>query len=145
MSKMIAALPQLRIKESMIGGALSLVVYVVLQFLNAALIDCRVLGEESLYAAVCISAGVSAFAGCGYSVLQRGRGAALSAASVVVVFLLLTVVVGILSGGECTGSGLVGVGGSMAVGGLAAAVAGSSVSERKRGRRESVSGKRKRK
>lgn len=145
MSKMIAALPQLRIKESVIGGILSLVVYVALQFLNAALINCQALGEESLYVAVCISAGVSAFAGCGYSVLRRGRGAALSAASVIVVFLLLTVVVGVLSGGECTGSGLVGVGGSMTVGGLAAAVVGSSVSDRKRGRRESVGGKRKKK
>ena len=145
MSKIVTALPQLRLKDSAIGGVLAMIVYVALQFLNAALIHRQILGEASLYVAVCISAGISSFVGCSYSILRKGKGGALGAAAVIAVFLLLTLAVGLLSGGACSGSGLIGVGSSMVVGGLAAAVAGSIAKEGKRGGRDVKGGRRKKK
>ena len=142
MSKVVAALSWARVKDGVIGGVLALFVYVALQLLNAFLIHREVLGAESIYVAICVSAGVSSFAGCGYSVLRRGRENVLGATVVVIVFVLLTAAVGVLSGGEGAGTGMVGVGGAMAAGGLMAAVTGAMTREGSRGRYEKMRGRR---
>ena len=141
MSKVVMSLPKGMVKHSLLGGLVALVSYVLLQFLVALLIHQGVLGPEKLYPAVCVTAAVAAFLGCGYCVLRRG-GSMLSVSAVVVVFLAVTVAAAFLTADAIAVSrGLTGVGLSMAAGGLAAALAGSARpgggSTRRRKRRRS--------
>ena len=123
MSKIVMSLPEGMIKTGVNGAFISLVCYVLLQFLSAFLICREIAGEEMLYPMVCLSAGISAFAGCWYGTARSKKGGVLGAATVVVVFLALTVTIGFLCGKVgVVGNGLVGVGVSMSVGGLAAAL-----------------------
>jgi len=128
MSKVVVALPEGMIRRSVIGGLLAAASYAMMQTLWALLLDHQILSMEKLYPAVCVSAGLAAFLGCGYSVL-KGRGSGmLSISAVVVVFLAITVLVALLTGDSVeVERGLVGVGLSMAAGGLAAALAGDVV------------------
>ena len=123
MSKVVVSLPEGMGKGSFVGAFVSLVCYVLLQFLVAFLICKEIVGEGMLYSIVCSSAGISAFVGCWYGTAHsKGKGG-LGAATVVVVFLVLTVVIGVLLGEvEVIRGGLVGVGVSMSVGGFLAAV-----------------------
>ena len=128
MSKMAASLPGEQIKNSVIGGVISLAVYVVLQFVAALLLYSEIVGERMVYPMACTSAVIASFFGCGYGVFRKEKGNSLGAAAVVVVFLVLTVVAGLLAGGTQTmGAGLTGIGGSMAAGGLAAAMVGGVI------------------
>ena len=123
MSKIVLSLPEGMIKTGVSGAFISLVCYVLLQFLSAFLICREIAGEEMLYPMVCLSAGISAFAGCWYGTVCSQKGGVLGAATVVIVFLALTVAIGLLCGKiGAVGNGLVGVGVSMSVGGLAAAL-----------------------
>lgn len=123
MSKIVLSLPEGMIKTGVSGAFISLVCYVLLQFLSAFLICREIAGEEMLYPMVCLSAGISAFAGCWYGTVRSKTGGVLGAATVVIVFLALTVAIGLLCGKiGAVGNGLVGVGVSMSVGGLAAAL-----------------------
>lgn len=141
MSKIVMSLPEGMIKTGVNGAFISLVCYVLLQFLSAFLICREIAGEEMLYPMVCLSAGISAFAGCWYGTARSKKGGVLGAATVVIVFLALTVMIGLLCGKVgAVGNGLVGVGVSMSVGGLAAAlftaVKGEGVGvKRERGKR----------
>ena len=123
MSKTIVSLPERLVKNGLVGALFSLVCYVGLQFLGALLIHCEVVGEGMIYPMVCFSAALSSFVGCGYSVARSGSGSVLSASVVALVFLVLTVAIGLLSGETgAVGAGMVGVGGAMVAGGLLAAV-----------------------
>ena len=123
MSKIVLSLPEGMIKTGVSGAFISLVCYVLLQFLSAFLICRETAGEEMLYPMVCLSAGISAFAGCWCGTVRSKTGGVLGAATVVIVFLALTVAIGLLCGKiGAVGNGLVGVGVSMSVGGLAAAL-----------------------
>ena len=123
MSKLLVPNSKKLIQNSAIGAVLALVSYVVLQLPVALFIHCEVWGEEMLYLSVCIAATVASFLGCASSVMRGGEGGMLSVSAVVLVFLALTVVVGLLSGEAGTiGAGLTGVGGAMAVGGLLAGI-----------------------
>lgn len=123
MSKIVMSLPEGMIKTGVNGAFISLVCYVLLQFLSAFLICREIAGEEMLYPMVCLSAGISAFAGCWYGTARSKKGGVLGAATVVIVFLALTVMIGLLCGKVgAVGNGLVGVGVSMSVGGLSAAL-----------------------
>lgn len=123
MSKVVAAVPKGLVKNSAIGALLALACYVALQFVSALLIHSELVGEGTLYSMVCVSAGLAAFLGCGYSVMKGGAGSVLSASAVVLVFMALTVATALVLGEQgAIGGGLTGVGGAMAVGGLAAAV-----------------------
>ena len=142
MSKVVMSLPKGMVKHSLLGGLVALVSYVLLQFLVALLIHQGVLGPEKLYPAVCVTAAVAAFLGCGYCVLRGRGGSMLSVSAVVVVFLAVTVAAAFLTADAIAVSrGLTGVGLSMAAGGLAAALAGSARagggSTRRRKRRRS--------
>lgn len=133
MSGDIGSLFERLLKNSAIGAAIALIGYVGLQLLCALLIHCEIVGEGMLYLMVCVSAAVSSFLGCMYSVMREGEGHILSASVVACVFLSLTVVIGLLSGGSGTiSSGWAGIGGAMAVGGLLAAAAPSVMSRRGR-------------
>lgn len=141
MSKIVVSLPKGAVKYSLQGAVLALASYVAMQFLWALLIDRGVMGFELLYPAVCISAAIAAFFGCLYSASRGGRGDALSVASVIAVFLAVTVAAGLMSAeGLAVERGLTGVGLSMAAGGLAAALVGINLTGRGRGGK----GKRKR-
>ena len=143
MSKVVTSLSRELMKNSVIGALISLGSYIALQFADAALIHAEVVGEGALYSLVCVSAAVAAFLGCGYSVLRGGSGKALGAGAVILVFLTLTVAVALL-GGEIEGIGerFVGVGASMAGGGLLAALLGSAMSGKRKTRREKTRGRR---
>lgn len=128
MSKVVMSLPKGMVKNAVIGGILALAAYVALQLGTALLIHKEILGEASMYPAVCVSAAMAAFLGCGYSI-WKGRGASmLTTTAVVIVFLTLTLAVAL-----CTTetiaieNGLTGVGLSMAAGGLAAALLGGTL------------------
>ena len=122
MSKTVAHSPAGLLKNSLIGAIIALVSYVVLQCPVALLIHCEVLTVEMLYPMVCVAAGLSSFLGCVFSVLRAEEGGVLSATAVALVFLAITVVVGLLSGeAGMIGAGLIGVGGAMVAGGLLAA------------------------
>ena len=86
-SKPAISLPKGIVRDSLIGGAIALGAYILLQFFCALLIDRELLGLEKLYPMVCVAAAVSAFLGCGYSVLRRKEAAILSVSAVVAVFL----------------------------------------------------------
>ena len=122
MSKTIVRNPGGLLKNSLIGAMIALVSYVVFQCPVALLIHRELLGVEMLYPMVCVAAGLSSFLGCAFSVMRGGEGSVLSASAVTLVFLAVTVVVGLLSGeAGSVGAGLTGVGGAMALGGLISA------------------------
>ena len=121
MSREIGSLIERLLKNSVVGAAIALVSYVALQLLCALMVHCEVVGEGVIYLMVCISAAISSFLGCVYSVMRGGEGYILSASAVAMVFLSLTVVIGLLScESGVPGAGLAGVGGAMAAGGLLA-------------------------
>lgn len=137
MSKPAISLPKGIVKDSLIGGAIALGAYILLQFFCAMLIDKELLGLENLYPMVCVAAAVSAFLGCGYSVLRRKEAAMLSVSAVVAVFLAVTLAAAFVTAETVSvENGLTGVGLSMAAGGLAAALAGSAWQSRGRGKRQ---------
>ena len=128
MSKVVMSLPKGMVKNSVIGGCVALAAYVVLQLLCALLIHKELLGEDVLYPMVCVAAAVASFLGCGYSVLTRQEGAILTVSAVTAVFLLLTLAVALLANRSvAVENGLVGVGLSMAAGGLLAALVGANL------------------
>ena len=106
MSKVVMSLPKGMVKSSLAGGAIALAAYTALQFLCALLIHREVLGEEQLYPMVCVAAAAAAFLGCGYSVLSRREGAVLTVSAVTAVFLALTLVAALLSGGTVAVDGV---------------------------------------
>lgn len=122
-SKVVMSLPKGMVKNSVVGAGIALGSYIALQLLCALLIDRGVVGMETLYPMVCITAAAAAFFGCGYSVL-RGR-CMLTVPVVVVVFLTLTLVAAFFTADAiAVENGLTGLGLSMAAGGLAAALVG---------------------
>lgn len=117
MSKIVMSLPDGMVKGVCAGAAVSLISYILLQFFTAFLISEELVSGEVLCFMVCMSAGLSSFMGC-----RVKKGAVLSAATVVAVFLVLTVVIGFLgSESGVNGDMLVRVGVAMSVGGLVAA------------------------
>lgn len=134
-SKPAISLPKGIVRDSLIGGAIALGAYILLQFFCALLIDRELLGLEKLYPMVCVAAAVSAFLGCGYSVLRRKEAAILSVSAVVAVFLAVTLAAAFITAETvAVENGLTGVGLSMAAGGLTAAMAGSARPKGKRQR-----------
>ena len=135
-SKPAISLPKGIVRDSLIGGAIALGAYILLQFFCALLIDRELLGLEKLYPMVCVAAAVSAFLGCGYSVLRRKEAASLSVSAVVAVFLAVTLAAAFITAETvAVENGLTGVGLSMAAGGLTAAMAGSARPKGKRQRK----------
>ena len=135
-SKPAISLPKGIVRDSLIGGAIALGAYILLQFFCALLIDRELLGLEKLYPMVCVAAAVSAFLGCGYSVLRRREAAMLSVSAVVAVFLAVTLAAAFITAETvAVENGLTGVGLSMAAGGLTAAMAGSARPKGKRQRK----------
>ena len=135
-SKPAISLPKGIVRDSLIGGAIALGAYILLQFFCALLIDRELLGLEKLYPMVCVAAAVSAFLGCGYSVLRRKEAAILSVSAVVAVFLAVTLAAAFITAATvAVENGLTGVGLSMAAGGLTAAMAGSARPKGKRQRK----------
>jgi len=119
------SLPKGMVKNSLIGGMLALLSYVVLQFICAMLIDKGVLGMEQLYPVVCVTAAIASFLGCGYSVLRGKSVSMLSVPVVVVVFMTLTLAAALLTADAISiDNGVTGLGLSMAAGGLLAALVG---------------------
>ncbi|MBD5150980.1 MAG: hypothetical protein HDT15_03345 [Oscillibacter sp.] len=135
MSKVVMSLPEGMVKNCLIGGAIALVSYVLLQMLCALLVDQGVLGLDQIYPLVCVTAALASFLGCGYSVL-RGKGTSmLPVPVVVVVFLSLTLTAALLTTDAVSvENGLTGLGLSMAAGGLLAALVGYNLPKGKRGR-----------
>ena len=135
MSKVVMSLPEGMVKNCLIGGAIALVSYVLLQMLCALLVDQGVLGLDQIYPLVCVTAALASFLGCGYSVL-RGKGTSmLPVPVVVVVFLSLTLTAALLTTDAVSvENGLTGLGLSMAAGGLLAALVGHNLPKGKRGR-----------
>ena len=133
MSKVVMSLPKGMMKNSLTGGCVALVSYVILQLLCALLIHKELLGEDVLYPMVCVAAAAASFLGCGYSVLTRQEGAILTVSAVTAVFLLLTLAVALLANRSvAVENGLVGVGLSMAAGGLLAALVGANLPRQSR-------------
>ena len=133
MSKVVMSLPKGMVKNSVIGGCVALAAYVVLQLLCALLIHKELLGEDVLYPMVCVAAAAASFLGCGYSVLTRQEGAILTVSAVTAVFLILTLAVALLANRSvAVENGLVGVGLSMAAGGLLAALVGANLPRQSR-------------
>ena len=135
MSKVVMSLPEGMVKNCLVGGAIALVSYVLLQMLCALLVDQGVLGLDQIYPLVCVTAALASFLGCGYSVL-RGKGTSmLPVPVVVVVFLSLTLTAALLTTDAVSvENGLTGLGLSMAAGGLLAALVGYNLPKGKRGR-----------
>ena len=135
MSKVVMSLPEGMVKNCLIGGAIALISYVLLQMLCALLVDQGVLGLDQIYPLVCVTAALASFLGCGYSVL-RGKGTSmLPVPVVVVVFLSLTLTAALLTTDAVSvENGLTGLGLSMAAGGLLAALVGYNLPKGKRGR-----------
>lgn len=132
MSKVVMSLPKGMVKNSAVGGVIALAAYVGLQGLWALLIHKELLGVDRLYPLVCIAAAVSAFLGCGYSLLKGKEAPMLSVSVVVVVFLTLTLAAAFVTTDAISvENGLTGIGLSMAAGGLAAALAGANLSRGK--------------
>lgn len=135
MSKVVMSLPKGMVKNSIVGGLLALASYAALQFICALLIDKGILGLERLYPAVCVTAAIASFLGCGYSVI-RGKGASmLTVPVVVVVFMTLTLTAAFLTADAIAiENGVTGLGLSMAAGGLLAALAGYNLPKKGRNR-----------
>ena len=133
MSKVVMSLPKGMVKNSVTGGCVALAAYAALQLLCALLIHKELLGEDVLYPMVCVAAAAASFLGCGYSVLTRQEGAILTVSAVTAVFLLLTLAVALLANRSvAVENGLVGVGLSMAAGGLLAALVGANLPRQSR-------------
>lgn len=128
MSKVIMSLPKGIVKNSVVGGLLALAAYVSLQLVCAMLVDKGVLELDRLYPAVCVTAAIASFLGCGYSVL-RGKGTSmLSVPVVVVVFMTLTLAAAFFTADAIAiENGVTGLGLSMAAGGLLAALIGGNM------------------
>ncbi len=137
MSKVVMSLPKGMVRNCLVGGVIALVSYLALQFLCALLVHREVVGMNTLYPMACVSAGIAAFLGCGYSVLRRREGCILTSSVVVVVFLTVTLAAAFLTTDSISvANGLTGVGLSMAAGGLAAALIGANLPKRQgRGKR----------
>jgi len=143
MSKVVMSLPEGILKRSFVGGIIALAAYVVLQFLCAFLIHKEILSPQLMYQAVCISAAIASFLGCGYSVVKGRSAMMLSVSAVIVVFLALTVAVALFAAESISVErGLTGVGLSMAAGGLASALIGGNLP---RGRKTGYKKKKRRK
>lgn len=128
MSKVVMSLPKGMVKNSVTGGCIALASYVAFQLLCALLIHKELLGEDVLYPMVCVAAAAASFLGCVYSVLTRQEGAVLTVSAVTVVFLVLTLAIALLANKSvAVENGLVGVGLSMAAGGLLAALVGANL------------------
>lgn len=135
MSKVVMSLPEGMVKNSLIGGLLSLASYVSLQFLCALLVDRGVLELEQVYPLVCVTAAVASFLGCGYSVLKGKGTSMLSVPVVVAVFLTLTLAASLFTADAVSiENGLTGLGLSMAAGGLLAALVGYNLPRGNRGK-----------
>ena len=133
MSKVVMSLPKGMVKNSVTGGCVALAAYAALQLLCALLIHKELLGEDVLYPMVCVAAAAASFLGCGYSVLTRQEGAILTVSAVTAVFLVLTLAVALLANRSvAVENGLVGVGLSMAAGGLLAALVGANLPRKSR-------------
>lgn len=125
MSKQTMSLPCKKIGSYLVGGLVALGAYALLQLPVSFLVHREVIEEGAIGAAICISASLASFLGCGYSVLKGEKGTALSAAAVTAVFLTLAAAVGACLGDRtAVGPVLTEVGIAMVFGGLAAAVAG---------------------
>lgn len=123
MSKVVMSLPKGVVKNSAIGAVIALASYIGLQLVCALLIDRGVVGMETLYPMVCVTAAAASFLGCGYSVLRGRR--ILTVPVVVAVFLTLTLAAALLTADAvAVENGLTGIGLSMAAGGLGAALVG---------------------
>lgn len=135
MSKIVMSLPEGMVKNSLIGGLLSLASYVSLQFLCALLVDRGVLELEQVYPLVCVTAAAASFLGCGYSVLKGKGTSMLSVPVVVAVFLTLTLAASLFTADAVSiENGLTGLGLSMAAGGLLAALVGYNLPRGNRGK-----------
>jgi len=137
MSKPVVSLPGGTVGRSLIGGGLAMLCYLLLQTLCALLLHKEIIGEAQLYPVVCVSAALASFVGCGYSVLKGRGGGMLTVSAVAAVFLILTVLVGLVSAGGSlrVRDGMVGIGLSMAVGGLLSALAGDALLARSTAKR----------
>ena len=125
MSKIAVSLPKGMAKSSVIGGGAALGVYILLQMVWAWLIHRQMVGEETLYPLVCLSAALASFLGCLISVLGRKDASVLGVSAVVAVFLALTLSAAFMTAEViAVDNGLTGVGLSMAAGGLLAALVG---------------------
>ena len=128
MSKVVMSLPKGMVKNSAVGALIALGSYVALQAACALLIHKEILSMEGLYPAVCVTAAVASFLGCGYSVLRGKEASVLSVSVVVVVFLTLTLAAALLTiDAIAIENGLTGIGLAMAAGGLAAALLGAKM------------------
>ena len=135
MSKVVMSLPEGMVKNCLVGGGISLLSYVLLQMLCALLVDRGLLGLEQIYPLVCVTAALSSFLGCGYSVLKGKGTSMLSGPVVVVVFLSLTLAAALLTAEAVNvENGLTGLGLSMAAGGLLAALVGYNLPRGRRGK-----------
>lgn len=135
MSKVVVSLPEGMVKNCLVGGGISLLSYVLLQMLCALLVDRGLLGLEQIYPLVCVTAALSSFLGCGYSVLKGKGTSMLSVPVVVVVFLSLTLAAALLTAEAVNvENGLTGLGLSMAAGGLLAALVGYNLPRGRRGK-----------
>ena len=115
----------MRKKLIVIGGGAALGVYILLQMVWAWLIHRQMVGEETLYPLVCLSAALASFLGCLISILGRKDASILSVSAVVAVFLALTLSAAFMTAEAIVvDNGLTGVGLSMAAGGLLAALVG---------------------
>jgi hypothetical protein len=129
------SLPEGMVKNCLVGGGISLLSYVLLQMLCALLVDRGLLGLEQIYPLVCVTAALSSFLGCGYSVLKGKGTSMLSVPVVVVVFLSLTLAAALLTAEAVNvENGLTGLGLSMAAGGLLAALVGYNLPRGRRGK-----------
>ena len=134
MSKNMLSLPGGMIKNGGVGALISLVCYILLQALSALLVCEEIISPDMVYPAVCVSAAVASFVGCVVGMVQADKGNALSSAVVVAVFLSLTVLIGVcMNEGGVDGSGLIGVGVAMSLGGLASAFLGGGVRRKEGG------------
>lgn len=135
MSKVVMSLPEGMVKNCLVGGAISLLSYILLQMVCALLVDRGVLGLDQIYPLVCVTAALASFLGCGYSVLRGKGGSMLPVPVVVAVFLTLTLAAALLTTDAVRiENGLTGLGLSMAAGGLAAALVGCNLPRGKRGK-----------
>ena len=133
MSKNKGTLFERLLKNSVVGSVIAMISYVMLQLLCALLVHCEIVGEGMIYPMVCVGAAVSSFLGCVYGVMRGGEGRILSASVVAVIFMSLTIMIGLLSGkSDAIASGWVGIGSAMAVGGLLAAMVPSLMSRREK-------------
>lgn len=123
MSGITSIVPKGLIKNSVVGACVAVCFYVVLQLISALLVHCEIADENAVYPMVCCTAALSSLAGCSYSALRGGKGSALSVSAVVLIFLSLTLIIGLSAGNsEAVAEGMVWIGAAMSAGGLVAAL-----------------------